>query len=134
MNLTDKIYCIITINRAEIWINKNQREITKKAMENDLRVIEVDGNLINPQNCEIYTLEEMVKITNRKNGRWQCKVSKWHERGEKCDCIKNKISELIEKRNEIKDNCKYHYQHEAGCKCEKVIEDINKKIKQLKEL
>jgi hypothetical protein len=84
--LANEQVCIITSNRAEIWIDKSRLGDLLRKIDGGSNLIEIDGNYINPKNIEILTAQEMDDIIRRKNGQWQCKYSKWHERAKKCEC------------------------------------------------
>lgn len=42
----------------------------------------------------IFTPEDMVEHTHRKNGHWKCENEHWHDKFEKCDdCYINNLKE-----------------------------------------
>jgi len=84
--LTKEQVCIITQNRAEIWMDKDKLPMILAAIRNETGLIEINGNYINPKHIEILTAQEMENITRRKNGQWQCKWGKWHEQRQRCLC------------------------------------------------
>lgn len=82
-----------------IWIEAEKAEkirlmLAEKPHTEWPGMITIDGEIIHTRSIEgVYTAATMESDQRRKNGQWQCKSGKWHDRGEKCDCVAEKARE-----------------------------------------
>ena len=85
--LTDKIYCLVINNGAEIWLNEQQQQWFNKILLSitGSKYIEFEGEMINTAYIVgIFKAETMRTKERSKRGEWQCSFNYWHERDQKC--------------------------------------------------
>lgn len=86
---------------VEIWIEDERAKVLQRLLPTlqSHKFVDFDERTLNTADLTgIFTVQDMADLTNRKNGRWQCKKSEWHDRNEECDCWKEekrKKAELI---------------------------------------
>lgn len=78
-----------------IWIEaekvKRLEEMLKTPRSEWPTLLKIGDELVAPYSIEgVYTPATMDSDQRRKNGQWQCKTGKWHDRGERCDCAAEK--------------------------------------------
>ena len=108
-NITKLQKVIILEGNIELWIDADRAE----KLVNEIKQVNFDdtfdyeGRTFAKRIFKgVFLPEDIENATRRKNGQWQCKYKKWHDRGEKCVCIdpKEKI-----KREEYKQ--KFYQEH-----------------------
>lgn len=86
--------CLVVKGGLQIWLDEERADRVEQALQthSGAGFLPIDGRLININEVSgIYTPADLEEMTRRKNGEWQCKKGKWHERNEKCEC--NRVRE-----------------------------------------
>ena len=87
-------------NSVEIWLDEKKWEKLEYALKNNIgKFYDMEGRTINVADIVgIFLPIDIEEVKRRKNGQWKCKYSVWHNRGENCECHKNKIQIANDKR------------------------------------
>lgn len=98
--------CVLIRSGLELWISEERAKKLMEAMRspNAPRFIEIEGQYINSfEILYILTPDAMEDRQRRKNGQWQCMKSKWHEKGQVCECkeYKETVKAHVEGYGEI---------------------------------
>ena len=83
--ISKNLMAIVIRGDYQIWIDEENLESVKKAMENK-SIIEIGKHIINAVDISgIFSAEIMAEKTRRKNGEWQDEKGVWHLQGDwKC--------------------------------------------------
>lgn len=80
--LAKKLMIVSIRNGVELSIEKDKLDEIKSLMEIK-RFVSINGRPVNTADIVgIFNPEDMEAVIRRKNGQWQGKDSKWHNRGE----------------------------------------------------
>lgn len=84
--LTDKTYCLETISKKQIYINKEQADKIKQTlMAGTAKYITVEGQFLSVGTIDgIYHAEYAQKTEKKRRGEWECASGFWHERRQEC--------------------------------------------------
>ncbi|MFZ2152264.1 MAG: hypothetical protein WAV09_04110 [Minisyncoccia bacterium] len=93
---------------SEFWVTKDTAaKIEKQLIEQDkhtfIKITELDRTINTADVVEICTPEQMDDRNHLKNKDWCCDEMKWHARGEKCFCKKEKAEAKTRKEREAYD-------------------------------
>lgn len=110
MNTLQKQHMIIRMRSgAEKWIDQEKAERLQEALPKitEHKFISVDGETLNTADLEgVYRPDTLENMQRRKNGQWQCKGGKWHERDDReCNCATLEEKQRVETRNEAVERC-----------------------------
>jgi hypothetical protein len=86
--LTDKFYIVCLKGGYRIWINEEQSEKIKLALEKNQKFIYTEKGMFRADEVLfILPANEVEKQDRIKKGEWQCDHCKrWHPRFEECGC------------------------------------------------
>lgn len=107
--LTKSLMCIQMRSGVEIWLESDRVKILQNILEKitGSKFINFDNQTINTADIVgIFSAEAMADYSRRKNGEWKCQSNKWHQRGERCECLSLKDKQLVDRRIEAIKNCK----------------------------
>ncbi len=99
--IAKKQKCIFIRNGIEIWIDENKANVIETDLLRGIanNFIKAGNRIINVKEVVgIFSPEDLDDLKRRKNGQWKCKYGRWHNRGENCECHKNKTEIANEKR------------------------------------
>lgn len=101
--LTKELAAVCMMGGVIIWVERERiaplEAIFGRPRTDWPQFIEIDGEMVNPSRVEgIFTSTRMDEMQRRRNGQWVCKAGKWHDRGEKCDCIAERAREARYRR------------------------------------
>lgn len=106
-NMTTEIsvclVCVSLRNGVEIWIEKDKAESLMAALSspNPPQFIKYGGRLLNRADIVgVFEASDMDSLTRRKNGQWKCASGKWHDKGEKCECLPKARQDLKRRQEE----------------------------------
>ena len=99
--IAKKQKCIFIRNGIEIWIDEDKANVIEidllRGITNNF--IKAGNRIINVKEVVgIFSPEDLDDLKRRKNGQWKCSYGRWHNRGENCECHKNKMEIANEKR------------------------------------
>ena len=95
-----------------IWMEAERIQVLQERLKSDSKnplpdFIDYEGRSLNRKDMEgVYLPVDIDDWTRRKNGQWQCTVSAWHDRAEKCDCLGEQEQERLKKMQEAIKKCK----------------------------
>ena len=80
-------------NGVEIWLDEKRWEKLEFALKNNIgKFYDMEGRTINVADIVgIFLPIDLEEMKHRKNGQWKCRYGRWHNRGENCECHKDKI-------------------------------------------
>ena len=87
--LTKELMCIKMRSGVEIWVEKEKaQKLIDLLGTTETKFVEIEDELINSGSVEgVFSSKTMDELTRRKNGQWQSKDGKWHDRGTRiCKC------------------------------------------------
>ena len=101
--VSKKLKCVVMRNGVEIWKEEDRLANLTTMLTGSQKVgfIKVDNETINSVDIVgIFSPETMDEMTRRKNGQWKCNANVWHNKGEKCECVRNTMSDDERKRQQ----------------------------------
>lgn len=101
--LTKNLYCVSLRNGVEMWLEQDRIQELQKALSalKGSIFVNIGEETINTADLiGIFKGETMDEVRRRKNGQWKCKSSKWHDRGEKCNCPSIESQEREKRRTD----------------------------------
>ena len=98
--IANKQKCLMIRNGVEIWLDEKRWEKLEFALKNNIgKFYDMEGRTINVADIVgIFLPIDLEEMKRRKNGQWKCSYGRWHNRGENCECHKDKIQIANEKR------------------------------------
>jgi len=85
MEITDKTLCLTTYDNIEIFLNPEQAEKIRQAIESGSKMITVGGSTISASNIKgIYAGKHIIQRKRMMAGEWFCRYGHWHRRHEQC--------------------------------------------------
>ena len=98
--IANKQKCLMIRNSIEIWMDEKKWEKLEYALKNSIgKFYDIEGRTINVADIVgIFLPIDLDEMKRRKNGQWKCKYGKWHNRGDDCQCWKNKTDLENEER------------------------------------
>lgn len=85
---TQKV-CVLLRGETKLWIEGNRVEELEKALRDSTkRFLKINGQLVNTFEIIGVFTPDLIEERNRyKNGQWKCEKGKWHDKGQKCECV-----------------------------------------------
>ena len=98
--IANKQKCLMIRNSIEIWMDEEKWKKLEYALKNSVgKFYDVEGRTINVADIVgIFLPIDLEEMKCRKNGQWKCEYGQWHNRGDNCQCWKNKEQIANEKR------------------------------------
>ncbi len=99
--IAKKQECIFIRNGIEIWVDEDKAIKIKTDLLQGIanNFIKAGNRIINVKEIVgIFNPDDLEDLKRRKNGQWKCSYGRWHNRGENCECHKNKVDIANEKR------------------------------------
>lgn len=88
--LTKSQMCVMIRGGIEIWIDADQTEKLKKAMESQ-KYVNLKGSTVAVFDIQgVYTPEHVEEHKRYLNGQFKCMKGNWHDKNQKCDCRQSK--------------------------------------------
>ncbi len=84
--ITDKTYCLETISKKQIYINKEQADKIKQTLlTGNTKYITVEGQFLSVGTIDgIYEAEYAQRVEKKRLGEWECSFGQWHSKGQEC--------------------------------------------------
>ncbi len=81
--LTDKTWFIYS-KGFQVWLNDNEAEIVRKAIDQKLESLDIDGRRLKTNDCILLKGEDNDRAEKIKRGNWMCAWGQWHTKDEQC--------------------------------------------------
>lgn len=89
--VSKELRCILTRHGVEIWVEKDRIDGIAKALE-EAKILTVDGEILaTSEIAGIFTPQRMEDYKRVKAGQWKCSKNGWHDKGQKCECSKQRV-------------------------------------------
>ena len=91
-DLSVDLRAIRMMSGITIWVEAEKAEKIRAMLSDRPQsewpgMLTVGDEIIHTRSIEgVYTAAVMESDQRRRNGQWQCKFAKWHDKGERCDC------------------------------------------------
>ena len=125
--IANKQKCLMIRNGVEIWLDEKRWEKLEYALKNSIgKFYDMEGRTINVADIVgIFLPIDLEEMKRRKNGQWKCGYGVWHNRGDDCECHKNK--------NQIENDKRLKEMEEAGNISEEERINNIKKLRGIKD-
>jgi len=83
--LSTKNYVLVLSDRSKFFLNKEEAELVKEAIRNDVKYIEIGESIVMTFSISrLVTGAEYEEVERVKRGEWKCRYNEWHERNQEC--------------------------------------------------
>ena len=98
--IANKQKVLLTYDGIELWLDEEKWKKLEYALDNQIgQFYEIEGRRVSKSNITgIWYPIDIEEKKRRKNGQWKCSYGRWHNRGENCECHKNKTEIENERR------------------------------------